>query len=437
MNIKSIAKSTGGVLKQEVVYAWGESKWLPLATAIAVLSGKIGPIPTIPYIHFPLILLCLLLNLGRHWTIEKVSVCFLFYLPLNIIIASPDPVFQSWPRLGTFVFVFLLASPLFKGEYLQSIRRGILIAILLTSSFISIGSFFCYFLGINYMTNQATGEAISSFEGSGGGFGGLTIQSIALGMYSGMAIIYMFYRLQKQKKEKRIIYYVMMGIMFLTMLFAASRSALMATAGGFLIMLYHKQRANGNYIKTLLAIVIGAMLTFPLWEGAAAGVVNKQKANNKIEGKYGSRSEKWEARMEEFAGSPVFGVGFSAIDPNGRDTFIKKTGTIEPGSSWLAILSMTGIVGMFLYLIMVGLPMGFLHKKPSSYNTLLQGLLTFLLIHTITEGYLFAGGNATCFQAWLIIGCAYDKMQSDDEEETDDVEGDESENADDIDNQYS
>lgn len=414
-------------LKQEVLFAYKESKWLPLATAIAVLSSQIGPFPKIPYFHVPFILLCLCLNLGRHWTFEKACATFLFYLPINIIVADPDPVFQSWTRMAFFALVFALASPLFKGEYLATMRRGILTGVLFITTIIAFGSFFCYFLGINYMKNQADGSALDNFQGSGGSFGGLTIQSIALGLFSGVSILYMFYRSLRQEKEVRIIYWVIMAALAATMLFSASRSALMSTMAGFLAMLYQSQKENGSFIKTLFSMVVVAMLTFPLWEGAAEGIINKQEANNKLEGNYGSRSGKWEARMAEFASSPVFGVGFSAQDPNGNDTYNKITGTIEPGSSWLCILSMTGVIGLVLILGILFSPFIYLRDNPTPYNTLLFGLFVFFCMAFIAEGYIFAGGSSLCFIVWLIFGCASDASEEYFDEDEEDDASDESE----------
>lgn len=414
-----IIKTFFSVLKNEVVYAFNESKWLPLATAIAVLSSQIGPFPHIPYVHVPLILLCLCLNLGRHWTIEKASATFLFYLPLNIVIADPAPVFQSWTRMAFFMIVFTLVSPLFKSEYLATIRRGVLFGILLIATIISLGSFFCYFLGINFMTNQATGGAIDDFQGSAGGFGGLAIQSIALGLFSGVSILYLFYRSLKQEKEKRIIYWIIMSLLAATLLFSASRSALMSTMAGFLAMLYQSKKENGSFIKTLFSMIVVAMLTFPLWESAAEGIINKQESNKKIEGKYGSRSGKWEARIAEFSSSPVFGVGFSAQDPNGKDSYDKKTGTIEPGSSWLCILSMTGVIGLILIIGILISPFLYLRDNPDPYNILLFGLFVFFSLAFIAEGYIFAGGSSLCFLAWLVFGCSSDAREEYFEEEVD------------------
>ena len=174
-------------------------------------------------------------------------------------------------------------------------------------------------------------------------------------------------------------------------------------------------------------MVVIAMLTFPLWEGAAEGIINKQEANNQIEGNYGSRSGKWEARMAEFASSPVFGVGFSAQDPNGNDAYDKVTGTIEPGSSWLCILSMTGVIGLILILGILFSPFIYLRDHPTPYNTLLFGLFVFFCVAFIAEGYIFAGGSSLCFIVWLIFGCASDASEEYFDEDEEDDAFDESE----------
>lgn len=396
-------------VKKEIVDTFEESKWLPFFTALAVLSSNIGPIPHISYVHVPLILLCIAKNLGRHWTVEAACVCLLFYLPLNVIITNPNPVFQSWPRMCFFIIVFSLAAPLFKGDYIAQIRRGVLHGIIIIAAIMAIGSFFCYFAGINYMKNQFDGGEIAAdqYMGSAGAFGGLTNQSIVLGLFSGISALYMFYRANKYPDNKKK-YWICMGILLITLLFAASRSGLLSTLAGLLMMLYQKYENKANFVKVLLLIVIGAMLTFPLWEGATEGMMKKQNRTYNSEAKYGSRSGKWEARMAEFASSPVFGVGFSAQDPNGKDTYDKKKGIVEPGSSWLCILSMTGIIGFILVLFIFLRPFLFLLTNPSPYNDFLLGLLVFFFVAFIAEGYIYAGGSALCFISWLVFGCAND-----------------------------
>lgn len=403
-NLKKVIE----VLKDEVVTTFRQSKWLPLFTALAVLSPQIGPVPHISYIHIPLIALCLGQNLGRHWNVTWACVIFLFYLPLNIIIANPDPVFQSWSRMVLFVFVFALASPLFKGEYISKIRKGLLTGVLFISSVIAIGSFFCYFLGVNYMKFAGKERGIDVYMGSAGSFGGLAVHSMVLALFSGVAALYLYYRSLTQNEDRRIIYWILVILSIMSTFFSASRSALLATFAGLLVMLYFIKKENGSFIKTLLVIIVGATLTFPLWEGAAEGVLKKQENNDKSGEQFGSRSVKWEARIDEFLSSPVFGVGFSAQDPNGKDEYDKRNGTVEPGSSWLCILSMTGAIGFVLIFIMILRPILFLRGDPNPYNALLLGLLTFFFLSFVSEGYVYAGGYAMCFVAWLVFGCAND-----------------------------
>lgn len=406
-------------IKNDVADSFEQTKWLPLLTAIAILWVQIGPFPSIPYIHVPFLLLCLGKNLGRHWSVSLASVLFLFYLPINIIITNPASVFQSWSRLCIFLFAFLIASPLFVGEYIAYLRGRILFGVLFVSAILSTGSFFCYFLGINYMKST-----IDDFVGSAGIFGGLTRHSMSLAVFAGVSTLFYFYKSQKQKQENKSMYWLFTILSLCTVLFSASRSALLATLAGLLVMLYIVKKERGSFIKTLLLIIVGAMLTFPLWESAAEGVLKKQKNNTESGSTFSSRGSKWEARISEFTDSPVFGVGFSAQDPEGKDTYDKKTGTIEPGSSWLAILSMTGAIGFILVILMLLFPMLYLHDNPNPYNALLLGLFVFFALSFIAEGYIFAGGNPLCIIAWLVFGCANDVkegyvLEDDSEEEED------------------
>lgn len=406
------------ILKDESLGILNETKWIPLLSAVAALSPQIGPIIHIPYVHIPLIFLCIVMNLGRHWTVEKTGIIFLFYLPLNIIFTEPDPVFQSWSRLWLFCFIFILAAPLFKGDYIAVLRRKLFHAVLFVSTIITVGSFFCYFLGINYMSLASERE----FVGSAGLFGGLSNHSMALAVFAGMSTLYCFYKSHQKKKSYRYVYWGLMAMSLGTLLFTASRSALLATVAGLLVMLYQIKKENGSFIKTLLVIILGAMLTFPLWEGAAEGVLKKQDNNEKSGKKYGSRTTKWEARFDELYSSPVFGVGFSAQDPNGKDEYDKKTGTIEPGSSWLAILSMTGIIGFILISLMLVFPFLYLKNNPNTYNAFLLGLFTFYFLSYVAEGYIFAGGNAMCFISWLVFGVANDVRYGDSDDDNEENE---------------
>lgn len=393
------------IFTSEIKDGFRNTKWLPLLTAYAILSSVIGPGPHYPLIHFAFMALGLLMAFNGKLEIEPFAFLLLLYLPINVYITHPAPVFNSWMRLALFVAVFVLTSPLVKNKTFSLYRQKVLKGILIICVLLGIGSFFCYFLGINYMRNGFNGDVILDYQNSGGGFGGLLVQSISLGMVSGMAMLYLFYRALLRQRKERKWYYMLIAILALTILISASRSALLSAFLGGLMMLYQSNKKNGKFIQVLMGILLVGMLTFPLWENFMTNLEVKSAANKEL-GAYGSRTEKWTARMTEFSSSPLIGIGFASVDTRLDDIGIG--GTVEPGSSWLCILSMTGIIGFILFVIILIKPFQYLKSHPSPYNALLIGLLVYISSHMISEGYIFAGGGSGCFLAWLIFGCCND-----------------------------
>ena len=159
-----------------------------------------------------------------------------------------------------------------------------------------------------------------------------------------------------------------------------------------------------------MGLFIVGLLTFPLWENFTAGLQKKNENNIEL-GMYGSRTDKWKARMTEFSSNPIIGIGYASVDSNLDDVGVG--GAVEPGSSWLAILSMTGIIGLLLLVAIIRKPFIYLKAHPSPYNSLLLGLFVYVCVHMISEGYIFAGGSSLCFIAWLIFGCCSDATYQD------------------------
>lgn len=393
------------IVIHEIREGFNNSKWIPFITAYAVLSGIIGPGFHYPLMHLPFIAIGLMLVFKSNLNIEVAPVLLLAYLPINILVTNPDTIFNSWARLALFAAIFIFVSPFLKGHYIGLYRKRILLGILLICVILGLGSFVCYFLGINYMASQFDGSAISDYQESYGGFGGLVIQSISLGMVSGLGMLYLLYRALNHVKTERTWYYIAIAVLALTILLSASRTALLSAIIGMLVMLYQLNKKNGKSLRVLAVVFFIAMLTYPLWEDFLAGIESKNSTQMEL-GAYGSRTEKWTARMTEFASSPIVGIGYASVNPSLDDVGVG--GVIEPGSSWLAILSMTGIIGFILVIMILIKPFQYLRTHPTPYNSLLLGLMVYICTHMISEGYIFAGGSALCFMAWLIFGCCND-----------------------------
>lgn len=389
----------------EIVDGIKQSKWLPLITAYAVLSAIIGPGLHYQLIHIPIFAIGLALSIRGGIKPEKAALLLLLYLPLNLLVNHPDAVFHAWKRLALFSIVFIFASPLLTGQHICLFRKKTVLGILFICTILGVGSFICYFLGINYMHNQWDGSVIEDYKNTSGKFGGLLIQSISLGMICGLGILYSLYRSFSREKKGKKWYYLFIVILALTILLSASRSALLSTIVGVLVMLYLSNKKKGRFVKVLLGVLLIGILTYPLWANFTKGIESKKEINTEL-GSFGSRTEKWTARVTEFSSHPLFGIGFASVDK--RLDVVGVNGVVEPGSSWLCLLSMTGIIGFILFIIILIKPLQFLRSNPTPYNVLLLGLLAFICIHMLFEGYIFAGGSSLCFIAWLIIGCCND-----------------------------
>ena len=112
----------------------------------------------------------------------------------------------------------------------------------------------------------------------------------------------------------------------------------------------------------------------------------------------------WDARLQEFKESPVVGIGFART----RYGRISTEGDyIEPGSSYLAILSMTGLAGGIGWFVLFG-AFGAAYVRdaasvPKLDRLLIAAVAAFFGVHLAFEGYIYAPGSliGLIFYAWL------------------------------------
>lgn len=100
--------------------------------ALLVMHYMIGKIPSIPNVVMGgvFIFTISLVWQQKNIVLDKFYFAFLLYLPFTIISAMPDPVFRSWERLGLFVLLYLVASPVLQSEYIRMLRRKMLFYII-------------------------------------------------------------------------------------------------------------------------------------------------------------------------------------------------------------------------------------------------------------------------------------------------------------------
>ena len=363
------------------------------------LGFNLGPIDLVSYVA---LIIAAVTVLYKGIATDTLSLILILYIPIALLISQPPPVFASWGRFGLFVLLFTCTSPLINTDFAKEFRNKVLKGVLFCCTMISVISFFCYFLGINYM--RLYDSSMDYREVTAGTFGGITSQSMLLGPISGISVLACSYMALVTNHKK---YWLFAVFCAGSMLFTASRSTLVATITGILVLfLYFSNRGNLMVRKLVLVILLVAAF-YPLWNGAMTGLTEKNRGDMLQGLDYSSREQKWTVRIDEFKSSPLLGIGFGAVSE--KDSYDHKTGIIEPGSSWLAVLSMTGALGFVIFSCIFF--RGFKHtilSEKSPQSALLGALLTLVGVHMLAEGHVFSAGSFLCFLVWLIIGCSTD-----------------------------
>ena len=358
-------------------------------------------------IYAGMVLYALFLLFQRRQGLYAPLVVFLIYIPLQLIVVNPNPIFKSWERYVLFLLMIICVSSLIEGAKTAGLRKKIFQIMLFFCIFLGVGSFFAKFLGINFMLPNERDYVFGV-----GTFGGLTTHSMTLGPIAGIGVIYGCYlSMRSEKPSKKRIYWMLTALCACAMFFSASRSALLATIGGSLVAIYRMKGAALKSFKTIVGIAFVGILSFPIWSGTLDAVIAKNNGNIAAGSMYSSREDRWVSRIDEFKSSPLFGVGFDAVDmklsAKGGQVDV-STGTGEAGSSWLTLLSMTGVIGTLLLLPVFITSYTRVFKKKGMFGGLTCGVLTLFYIHMMAEGYIFYGGSPLAFMVWLTMAVAHD-----------------------------
>lgn len=393
------------IIKSEIRELDWKHSWWPVLFGIVAISPTIGAIPSTTPLYYAMLILTGLLFLTKSLGTCSLMVVFLVACYASVLFGHPAEFFQSHIRVVVYTIVLLVASPLIQSDYVRNFRQKSLYVILKACVLVAIISFVFYFLGINYM--RALSEDIT-YIGNAGLFGGLTRQSMLLGPMSGIATVYCGYKALRTKQKW---YWLAAVPCIACTMFAASRSAFLAAIAGILAMFYTFAKSKSQFMRIIFSVMVIGAVTLPLWDSAMDGLQEKNQRNVETGSALSSRNEKWDNRIEEFKSSPLTGVGFFSCDTRNVEDY-SLAGGIEPGSSWLAILSMTGLFGFIPFCLLMRNSIRNVWRRRTEESALLMGLIAFISLHMLAEGYIIACGSPFCFMAWLIIACSYDRQYS-------------------------
>lgn len=264
-------------------------------------------------------------------------------------------------------------------------------------AFTSILNFFAHLAGINYRLLVYEGITYTN------DFSGFTWHPMWLSAASGIGTIFIVHLFinswEKSKSFKSFLYLPLILCSVYTTIQGASRSALACSLVASFFLIYISRIPARKRKQIYTAIVLLGIASFSFLMNNSERMQQKQRVQN--ETGVTSRDALWEDRIEEFASSPLWGIGFSASGVGEN----KKVGRVETGSGWLTVLAQTGIIGFILVVMLI--KKAFIPIKLAQTNkniTLIYALFIYMCLHTSFEAYLFQGGWYLCFIFWLVVG---------------------------------
>lgn len=372
-----------------------------LLILLSTITGFIRLSNIAYYVGIALFALFIFSNIMDTQIKSRGIILFMLICAISILFNSPPSYFNSWNRFFVYSAILVVISPVINSIRANVYRNKLFIIILSICSILSVGSFFAFFFGINYFVIDNKFVNIQA-----GTFAGLLNHSMALGPIAALCSLFLLVCTLKLYIFKyKVFCFIGMVCCLGATLLSASRIAVVSVVLGILVILFFYYRGNiTKYIKKGIVIFIVGVSTFSIWGGLTDFVVQKQTANEKQGSALFSRGAKIEARIKEFTSSPIYGIGFCVVDPR-YDAVNKLTGQIEPGSSWLTIASMTGLLGLITFLsIVVSSFKKVVRIKNDFFAMLFAGCLTFFIFHMLAEGYIMAPGSYLNFIFWLLIG---------------------------------
>lgn len=382
---------------------------LMAAVMIFEVAGFTFWFPYKAILHIVGLCVSLLFVIGGGQKCNGLIAIFIAICGLNAFLLPIPPVFQSANRFLLFVLAMSVCSPLIQTSRAILFRKCLFNYFCIGISPLVIGSFFCFFGGINLMAYNVRYEGLISetmlnnYQSSGGTFSGLFGHSMMLGPLAAVVSL-MFFVMYIQNKNKNLM--AMSLIAMATTVLSASRAAVLCLVVAIMFIAFF-MKGSGHIRKNIMAIgCIGAICMIPLSDQVFAGIINKQEKYEK-NGSVNSREEKYDARIKEFSQDPLLGIGFASVDPR-YDVYNPHSGQIEPGTSHLAVLAQTGLLGFVPYLMIL-----FYSLKNTLDDRRLRAVFigaTFiaLTIHMFFEGYVFGAGGVLCIFFWLTVAQAFD-----------------------------
>lgn len=298
-------------------------------------------------------------------------------------------------RLLLFGCIIFFITPVTCSRKLMVFREKFIFHTLMLFPLLTIASLYCYYAGINLMAREK-GDVSWDFSAF---FPHSMWLAAAVGL-SNVVLIWLIF--STSTKILKISYTFLLLLSIYMSILAASRSALFASLLAMIFCLVLKLREIKKVI--IVGILLSAFTSFavPIY---LTGAQRMQAKFENAQGKYGSRTDLFEAGIRHFKKNPLFGVGFAV---SYGITGEKQIGRMESGSGWLSILFQTGVLGFSIVVVILFKSLKVIkYTRYDNKLLLFASSLAFLCLHSMFEGYILTTGYYPCILFWVLLGYLY------------------------------
>lgn len=188
---------------------------------------------------------------------------------------------------------------------------------------------------------------------------------------------------------------------------SASRGATLALGVPIIYLLLFMKDTGKNRNSLIGLLVIVSLASVSVADRIAIGLIDKQQRNEEVGSTFNSRESKWGNRIQEFNDNQIFGIGFCAVDIANTEDY-NFAGGVEPGSTHLSVLSMTGVAGFIPYVLILFGAYRCVRREGNIIAKMRISFLLAMITHATFEGYALYAGGFLCLVYWLVIGQCYD-----------------------------
>lgn len=312
----------------------------------------------------------------------------------SLLVNDTPPFFNAWQRFFSFVLMTTLFSPFLQTRSLTTFRLKFFPLLLKVNIGICAVSFFFQLLLFGFSDWWC----------------GATSHSMILGPLAGTVILTNLYYLNRTQNLSywgKWGHWVSFGNGVVLLLGASSRAAIIATFCSVVFWFVVARKIKKMIVFCILLIVIGCA-SHSYLSPLLQKVIDKNRGES-TSLSLSSRTDHWAQRLREFQANPIWGIGMGVVDINSvyGSSFDINEGRTETGSSWLSVLSMTGIVGgvafLFLFLSLFQNIKG-ICKKDHCFGGFLGTLALFWFCDALGEGFVFGAGGWDFTSIWALFG---------------------------------